>query len=218
MTQCNALTASDTRCRMAARKDTEFCISHDPAYASEQEENRRAAVEAATRSRRMAPITFPPHATFRSRAGLQVLLDATYRLLLSGELSEERARLLLRNLSLGVRNFDRVPRTDPAAPAIAEHPWPEAADLEHVMLEAIDSSVQHRRYEQAEKVSGERMAREQKSVDMERWPVLNPRNSKRSEFEQSQRQKRELFDAAGYDSAAWHASAAGNGAHDDFAN
>ena len=134
MPQCNAFTASDTRCRMAALKDSTFCMNHTPEYAEKQQDNVHTAAQAAIRARRLAPIKFPPQATFRTRAGLQLLLDATYRLLLAGELSEERARLLLRSLGLAVRNFER--------PANAEHDWPDDAldgGLEDAMFEAIDS-------------------------------------------------------------------------------
>ena len=196
MPQCNAFTASDTRCRMATLKDSSFCMNHNPDYAEKQQDNVRTASQAAIRARRMAPIKFPPQATFRTRAGLQLLLDATYRLLLAGELPEERARLLLRSLGLAVRNFER--------PANAEHDWsPDALDggLEDVMFEAIDSSVQHRRYERAERVAGERMAREQKAIDLERWPVLKPVHH--TERADDRRRSGPLPEGVRYDPEPW---------------
>ena len=116
---CSASRADGQPCRFPARHGAGLCINHDPAYRSQQAENRKHGVRAATESRQRRARNHSTTALYAldewalaDRSSIQAILDAVIRLELAGRLPTARVRNLLRALSIAVRNFD----TPPGAP------------------------------------------------------------------------------------------------------
>ena len=116
LTALTALTASGILCRFSARRGANLCINHDPAYRSEQVQQRQRATDAAAHSRKLRAEQRASSAIYNldewvlaDRSSIQALLDAVIRLELAGRLPNARARNLLRALSIAVRNFDLPP-------------------------------------------------------------------------------------------------------------
>ena len=72
MPQCNAFTASDTRCRMAALKDSTFCMNHNPDYA---ESNRTTSMPPPRRP--SAHAAWHPSNSHRPGAPISLLASAS---------------------------------------------------------------------------------------------------------------------------------------------
>ncbi|MBI5948297.1 MAG: hypothetical protein HY875_09175 [Chloroflexi bacterium] len=120
MPQCQAITEKGSRCRLPALSTSEHCLNHDPEYHEQQRANAAAAGRASGVARRLQPIDLD-FVSLAERTSIQGLLDTLFRMELLGTLPPPRARLLVRILSLAIRNFDRPVRTSPNDATKATH-------------------------------------------------------------------------------------------------
>ncbi len=113
--RCTATTGAGLPCRFPPRRQTGLCINHDPAYRQAQVANRTTGAAHSTALRiarahaRRSPLGAIDPWALVDRASVQAMLDGVIRLELAGALPKERARNLLRALSLAARNFDTPP-------------------------------------------------------------------------------------------------------------
>ncbi len=95
-------------------------MSHDPAYAEQQRDNVRNGGFASGRAR--GPfLDDASDFTLSDRASIQAAIDAVLRLELTGKIPSSRSRVVVRLLSLAVRNFDRPKRDGYYDAVIAAH-------------------------------------------------------------------------------------------------
>ncbi|MGI8925417.1 MAG: hypothetical protein ACR2HN_02075, partial [Tepidiformaceae bacterium] len=109
MAQCHSY-VDGRACRMAARQASAHCIAHDPEYRDEQHANSTAGGVASADARRKLEAIDLDFVSLTDRPSIQALLDAVFRQELLGELPTARGRLLVRMLSLAIRNLDRASR------------------------------------------------------------------------------------------------------------
>jgi hypothetical protein len=124
---CSATTAAGLPCRFPPRLHTTLCINHDPAYREQQARNRQAGIHSATEARVRRASLRTTTALYSldewalaDRASIQAILDAVIRLELAGRLPNNRARNLIRAISIAVRNFD-TPSLDAGHGRTARH-------------------------------------------------------------------------------------------------
>ncbi|MBI5948910.1 MAG: hypothetical protein HY875_12300 [Chloroflexi bacterium] len=120
MPQCQAINEKGLRCRVPALRSSDHCLNHDAAYHEKQQANSVAGGRASGVARRLQPIDLD-FVSLAERTSIQGLLDTLFRMELLGTLPPARARLLVRILSLAIRNFDRPARTSPGDAARATH-------------------------------------------------------------------------------------------------
>lgn len=119
---CSATTRSGTPCGFAARNETGLCVNHDPVYQQQQRQNllKGAANSAAARRFRETALDGIFDLRFDDRASVQAAIDTVVRLQFSGQLPDRKARIILRALTLAVRNFD-PPRFRPQRGHMSTH-------------------------------------------------------------------------------------------------
>jgi hypothetical protein len=106
---------------MFALTGDDFCMNHN-ASANTVAASRRAT-EASVVARSMPSGDLINTAfSFTDRASIQAVIDSTFRLILSGRLDSDRARLALRACSIAVQNFDRS-RETLSGPVPQQHDW-----------------------------------------------------------------------------------------------
>lgn len=112
---CVALTRRGDPCRYNTPPDAPYCRNHDPRNAATlSEQNTANARRPRNTSRRLLDASL----ALTDRASIQAALDASIRLQLSGRISDERARTLLRYLRAASLNFDPTPQGNPRT-----HEW-----------------------------------------------------------------------------------------------
>jgi len=116
MLTCSATTLAGRPCGFSARHQTGLCVNHDPAYREQQARNRRDGVSSSTQARQQRAHLRKNTALYNldrwalvDRPSIQAILDAVIRLELAGRLPNNRARNLIRAISIAVRNFDTPP-------------------------------------------------------------------------------------------------------------
>jgi hypothetical protein len=121
MARCTALTKDGTPCRVASRHGASHCLNHDPGYHEEQRANAAAAGRASGAARRQLEPVDLGFVNLTNRTGIQALLDALLRLELLGKLPSARSRMVVRLLSLAIRNFDTAARMHHLDAQVATH-------------------------------------------------------------------------------------------------
>lgn len=101
---CAATTRKGTPCNFPAHHGTAYCINHDPAYKDKQRQN---VLKGARNSRkaRTRPSLNLDHLDLTDRASIQALVEAIIKLEFEGRLPTNRARHIIRLLSLANRNL-----------------------------------------------------------------------------------------------------------------
>jgi hypothetical protein len=117
---CTATTKSGETCRATPRAESGLCINHDPDYAGQQRENVRNGGIASGAARRLF-LDDTSNFTLSDRASVQAVIDAILRLELAGKIPPSRSRVVVRLLSLAVRNFDRPRREGYYDAVVATH-------------------------------------------------------------------------------------------------
>jgi hypothetical protein len=105
---CSATTLAGHPCRAFARAGLEFCLYHDPEFASE----RRARAAAGGRKNRKAePAPGPGPDRIIMNLGdpgsVQAAIDGIFRMHLNGQVPHRRSAAIVRLLALAVRNIGR---------------------------------------------------------------------------------------------------------------
>jgi hypothetical protein len=163
---CQATAASGQPCRATPRAETGFCIYHDPEYAEQQRENVRAGGLASGIARQPLPLADPETLDLSDRTGVQAVIDAVLRLELCGKIPPTRSRVIVRLLSLAVRNFDRAARTGYYDAVVAAHDPVAYRERRQALHDQID--------EVADYLYGDELAR--------RTAAIADVGSKRQEF------------------------------------
>jgi len=121
MAHCTALTKDGTPCRVASLRGASHCLNHDPGYQEEQQANSAAGGRASGVARRHLEPVDLGFVNLTNRTAIQALLDALLRLELLGKLPTARSRMLVRILSLAIRNFDTAARMHHLDAQVATH-------------------------------------------------------------------------------------------------
>ncbi len=136
MSACAATTRKGRPCRFPARRDTSYCINHEPG-ANPSDAARRAAGAAILARHPSSNYLIDTVLSFTDRASIQAVLDALVRLVISGRISNSRARIILRACSVATRNFD--PALDTlTGPRPQQHEWFDYFDKVESLLTTVD--------------------------------------------------------------------------------
>jgi hypothetical protein len=166
--RCKGHTYSGDRCRAWALNGKDLCFAHDPDSREEFLAASSAAGVASGESRRRQPFDLD-HLFLHNRLGVQVAIDAIFRLELTGQLPAHRTRTLVRLLAMASRN---LPDTGPIDPeAYDEATWELNADL----AAAIEATRKAEERRQIAKVEAQMMERQQLARDIEGFPQLDRR-------------------------------------------
>jgi len=121
MADCTALTKVGTPCGAPARRASGLCVNHDSGYREEHQANAAAGGRASGIARRQLEPVDLGFVNLTNRTAIQALLDSLLRLELLGKLPPARSRMLVRILSLAIRNFDTAARMHHLDARVATH-------------------------------------------------------------------------------------------------
>ena len=138
---CTATTKSGETCRATPRADSGLCINHDPDYAKQQRENVRNGGVASGAARRPF-LDDTSNFALSDRASVQAAIDTVFRLELAGKIPPSRSRVIVRLLSLAVRNFDRPKRESYYDAVVATHDPQTYTERRQALDTQLDGIVQ----------------------------------------------------------------------------
>jgi hypothetical protein len=165
---CPALTRHGKPCRSYPRAGREHCYFHDIDSAEELQTSTTRAGLASGIARRK-PAFEIDNIVLGNTTGIQLALDALFRLELSGALPNFRTKNLVRILSVASRRIPNDPEVDMSE-------WSDFVDqLNEELPEVVNAQRSNDSFRAAEYVGWESMSRSQFAVDVERWPVLDRR-------------------------------------------
>jgi hypothetical protein len=121
MASCAACTKDGTPCGAPALRGASHCLSHDPGYREEHQANAAAGGRASGIARRHLEPVDLGFVNLTNRTSIQALLDSLLRLELLGKLPTARSRVIVRVLSLAIRNFDTAARMHHLDAQVASH-------------------------------------------------------------------------------------------------
>ena len=135
MNTCTGTTRSGQPCRMTPRRGVPYCINHEPGA-------NTSAIASRAGSARRGPSAHLMEAvlSLTDRASIQAVLDAVVRLTLSGRISEDRARIVLRACTIATHNFDPTGDTL-AGPTAQQHDWFPYFNRVQALLATIDPLI-----------------------------------------------------------------------------
>ena len=134
---CVALTAKGDPCRYKTPPDAVYCPNHDPKNAPAlSHQNMVNARRLRNPSRRLLDASL----ALTDRTAIQAALDAAIRLQLSGRISDNRARTLLRYLRAASLNFDPALQGAPRS-----HEWHNYFQRVEGLLATIDPLLEELR-------------------------------------------------------------------------
>ena len=132
MNTCTGTTRRGQPCRMTPRRGVDYCINHEPGANTSASASRAGSARRGPSQHLMEAVL-----SLTDRACIQAVLDAVVRLTLSGRISEDRARIVLRACTIATHNFD--PSADTlAGPTAQQHDWFPYFDRVHALLKTID--------------------------------------------------------------------------------
>lgn len=103
---CLAFTRSGKPCRFRTRPGDEYCLNHRPTADTTAAARRAAVGKAAAAPAPPAIQLLDTAMGLYDRASIQAAVDSVIRLVLSGQVTAERARAALRGCAIAARNFD----------------------------------------------------------------------------------------------------------------
>lgn len=116
---CHATTKRNTPCKFPARRQSQYCINHDPTYREQQQQHRQRGTENARKARNKPQLQLYD-LDLTDRATIQALLETILNLELRGQITQSRTRNTIRLLSLASRNLRN-----------SEHGWVRPHELPH---------------------------------------------------------------------------------------
>jgi hypothetical protein len=140
MSDCLASTRKGKPCRFPARRNASYCINHEP-NANTTAAATHAATALSVARRKPSAHLIDTVLSFTDRASIQAVLDTLVRLVISGRISNERARIILRACSVAAHNFD--PALDTlTGPVPQQHEWFAYFDKVESLLTTVDPLLQ----------------------------------------------------------------------------
>jgi len=141
MARCTACTKDGTPCGAPALRGADNCLSHDPGYREEHQANAAAGGRASGIARRHLEPVDLGFVNLTNRTSIQALLDSLLRLELLGKLPTARSRMLVRILSLAIRNFDTAARMHHLDAQVASHGTSAYGRTRHAFDLQIDDLI-----------------------------------------------------------------------------
>ncbi len=133
---CASLTRKGRPCQMFALTGEIFCMNHTETADTHAAASRAARASVISRTMPSGDLINTAF-SFTDRASIQAVVDSTFRLILSGRLDADRARLALRACSIAVQNFDRS-RDTISGPVPQQHDWFPYFEKVRSLLASVD--------------------------------------------------------------------------------
>ena len=133
---CLAFTRNGRACGFRVAPNASYCINHEPSANPSAAASHAAAALAVARRKPSAHL-LDTVLSFTDRASIQAVLDTLVRLVISGRISNERARIVLRACSVAAHNFDAALDTL-TGPVPQKHEWFAYFDKVESLLITVD--------------------------------------------------------------------------------